>query len=1039
MSLSSPFIHRRVATSLLTAAVALAGALAYRFLPVSPLPQVEFPTIRVQAALPGASPETMASSVATPLERQFGRIAGVAEMTSESILGSTTVTMQFDLDRNIDAAARDVQAAINAARGQLPANLPTNPNYRKVNPADAPIIIVALTSERHTAARMYDAAASVLQQRISQLEGVGQVNVSGGSLPAVRVDVNPDRLHLLGLTLADVRTTIARANLNRPKGALSGPDRTWEIAANDQLRQAKDYGPLVLAQRDGAPIRLSDVADVVDGVEDVRNRGFTDGEPSVLLVVFRQPGANIIETVDRVRAALPGLQAEIPAGMRMTVVVDRSTTIRASVADVQGTLLLSIALVILVVFVFLRDVRTTLIPSVAVPVSLIGTFGVMWWLGYSIDNLSLMALTIATGFVVDDAIVVSENVTRHLEQGMKPLPAALLGAKEIGFTVLSMSTSLVAVFIPILLMGGIVGRLFREFAVTLSVSIGVSMVVSLTTTPMMCAALLKSRGEVAHGRVYAAGEAVFDRVQGGYRTALDWVLRHQPLTLAVTIATIALSVYLYRIVPKGFFPQQDTGRLTGNMRADQDSSSGVTASRLQDFSRVLLADPAVDGVVAFTGGDRGTTNVGTVFVRLKALGQRKLSADEVIGRLRGKLAEVPGASLYLQPVQDLRVGGMVSAAQYQFTLQAESLDELSEWAPKVLQRVRGIPGLVDVNSNQQNGGLLASVEIDRPTAARFGITPQAIDDVLYDAFGQRQVSTIYTSLNQYHVVLELAPRFGLNPDSLSLLYVRARDGGLVPLSAICRFGRAKNPLTVSHSGPFPAATISFNLLPGASLGDAVEKIGEAQREMGLPATIRGRFSGAAQAFESSLANMPLLILAALLAVYIVLGILYESLVHPLTILSTLPSAGVGALVALLWFQMDLSVIAFIGIILLIGIVKKNAIMMVDFAVDAERSRGLSPVEAIREACRLRFRPILMTTMAALLGGLPLALGTGVGSELRRPLGIAIVGGLIVSQLLTLFTTPVVYLYLDRMRLRFAGRRRPAHDSSPVPLVEAARS
>ena len=1021
MNFSELFIRRPVMTILLSGSAVVAGVLAYGDIPIAALPQFDTPTIEVTATLPGASPETMASSVATPLERQFGRIAGVAEMTSASILGSATVTLQFDLDRNIDAAARDVQAAINAARGQLPSSLPTNPTYRKVNPADAPIIIVAITSDAHDAARMYDVASSVLQQRLAQVDGVGQVNVSGGSLPAVRVDVNPDRLHALDLTLADVRAVLGRANVNRPKGSLSGPERTWDLAANDQLGTAEDYRPLVIAHHGGAPVRLSDVADVVDGVEDVRNRGYKDGKPAVLLVVFRQPGANIIDTVDRVRAILPRFRAEVPAGMELEVVVDRSTSIRASVHDVQLTLVLSIALVVLVVFLFLRDLRTTLIPIVAVPVSLIGTFGVMWLLGYSIDNLSLMALTIATGFVVDDAIVVAENVTRHLEKGMAPLPAALLGAKEIGFTVLSMSVSLVAVFIPILLMGGIVGRLFREFAVTLSVAIGVSLVVSLTTTPMMCAALLRPRGAVRHGRLHRANEAAFDWVHARYRVCLDWVLAHQPLTLLVTLATVGLSVQLYRTIPKGFFPQQDTGRLTGNMRADQDSSSGATARILKEFSHVVLADPAVEGVIAFTGGDRGTTNAGTMFVRLTPLQDRKMSADQVIGRLRGKLAQVPGASLFLQPVQDLRVGGMVSAAQYQFTLQAETLADLSEWGPKVLQRLRKIPGLADVNSDQQNGGLLASVEIDRPTAARLGITPQAVDDALYDAFGQRQVSTIYTALNQYHVVLELAPRYGRSPDALSLLRVRSKDGALVPLDAVTKFGRATSPLTVSHSGPFPAATISFNLVPGTALGEAVERITDAQREIGLPGTIKGRFSGAAQAFESSLAGMPLLILAALLAVFIVLGMLYESLVHPLTILSTLPSAGVGALVALRWFDLDLSVIALIGIILLIGIVKKNAIMMVDFAVDAERVRGLSPLAAIREACLLRFRPITMTTMAALLGGLPLALGTGVGSEMRRPLGIAIVGGLVVSQMLTLFTTPVVYLYMDRLRLRFAAR------------------
>jgi multidrug efflux pump len=1021
MSFSSTFIDRPIGTTLLTIAVALAGGVAYFFLPVSPLPQVEFPTINVNASLPGASPETMASSVATPLERQFGRIAGVTEMTSTSSLGSTSIVLQFDLSRNVDAAGRDVQAAINAARGNLPTDLPSNPYWHKVNPADAPIMLLGLVSDVVDKGRIYDIASSILQQKIAQIEGVGQVFVGGGALPAVRVEANPTALNNAGLSLEDVRGFLSSQNANRPKGQIGSGERAWAVGATDQLLNAALYQPLVLSYKSGGALRLSDVADVIDSVEDVRTAGVANGKPAVLIIIFRQPGANIIATVDRIKAVLPQLQAEIPPTIRLSGVLDRSTTIRASVHDVQITLAISIVLVILVVFAFLRSVRATLIPSVAVPVSLIGTFGAMYLLGYSIDNLSLMALTIATGFVVDDAIVVIENITRHLEMGATPLEAARAGAREIGFTVVSISISLVAVFIPILLMGGIVGRLFREFAVTLSIAILVSMVISLTTTPMMCAILLKPPKDEKHGRIFRWSERAFDAILAFYRRTLSTVMRHQPLTLAVTLATMAATVVLYIQVPKGFFPQQDTGRLTGQILADQNTSFQAMNQRLQTFVEIMMNDPGVSYVQAYAGGG-SVTNQARMFVTLKDPDERKLSADAIVARLRPKLAKVPGATLYLQSVQDLRIGGRPSASQYQYTLRGEDFRELQDWAPKVLERMRKVPGLVDVNSDQQIKGLEASLTIDRATASRLGVTPAAIDETLYDAFGQRQVSTMYTALNQYHVVLEMNPKFLQGPEGLDVLRVRSSDGTLVPLSAFARYEPSTAPLQVNHQGQFPAVTISFNLPPGGSLGDAVDKIGAAEGELGLPASIRGSFQGTAQAFQDSLANQPFLIIAALFTVYIVLGILYESLIHPITILSTLPSAGVGALLALMLLKTELSVIALIGIILLIGIVKKNAILMIDFAILAERNEGKGPEDAIFEACLLRFRPITMTTMAALLGGLPLAIGFGTGGELRRPLGIAIVGGLLFSQMLTLYTTPVVYLYLDRLRLRWAAFR-----------------
>jgi multidrug efflux pump len=1027
MNLSAPFIKRPIATTLLTIAVAIAGAIGYSVLPVSPLPQVDFPTINVGANLPGASAEVMASSVATPLERQFGHIAGLSEMTSSSSLGSTSITLQFDLNRDINGAARDVQAAINAARTYLPANLPSNPYYFKVNPADSPILIISLTSKKYDPTYVYDKSSTILQQKLSQIDGVGQVFIGGAASPAVRVEVNPNQLQSYGLTMPQVQAALSVQNADLPTGQIANSSITADIQTNDQIDRAAQYRPLIIGYHDGQAVTLGDVADVYDGSQNVRTAGYTNGVPSVTVIVFRQPGANVIATVDRIKAQLPALEADMPAGIDLHIVHDRTITIRSSVRDVEITLSISILLVILVVFVFLRSPRSTLIPSVAVPVSLIGTFAVMYLLGYSLDNLSLMALTISTGFVVDDAIVVMENITRHIEAGMNPMAAAMRGAEEIGFTIFSISVSLVAVFIPILLMGGIVGRLFREFAVTLATAIVVSMIVSLTTTPTMCAHLLKTPDRERHGRLYQLNERVFNGLLSGYRRSLEWVLENPVFMLLILAVMIALNFVLIARIPKGFFPEQDTGFLVGGVQGPQDASFPFMNKSLLQIVKVIKSDPAVQSVNAYTGG-RGSTNGGFVFATLKPLSVRKISAMAVVNRLRPKLNRLPGASTFLQAAQDIRIGGRSSNAQYQYTIQSDNEADLLHWGPILKAQMQKLPGFEDVNSDQQDGGLAEDVEYNRLEAARLGQTPQSLDRALYSAFGQSEVSVIYKPLNQYYVVLEVAPKYWQSPAGLNSIYLKSGSNGgnataMTPLNQLATFRTGTTPLQINHTGQFPSVTASFNLAPGVSLSQATQEIENMEQKIGLPGTVRGSFSGTLEAFQKSLSTEPLLIITAILAVYIVLGILYESLMHPITILSTLPSASVGAMLALMLFHKSLDVISIIGIILLIGIVKKNAIMMIDFALMVERREGKSPRESIFEACLLRFRPIMMTTMAAIGGALPLAFGTGIGSELRRPLGMTIVGGLLLSQLITLYTTPVVYLTLDRLRLRLRGKQR----------------
>ncbi len=1022
---STPFIRRPVGTMLLTIAITLSGALGYFLLPVSPLPQVEFPTISVGASLPGASPETMASAVATPLERSLSRIAGVTEMTSTSTLGSTSITLQFELDRDVNAAAREVQAAINAARSQLPANLPNNPSYRKVNPADSPIMLLTMVSEIYSKPQMYELATNIVQQKLSQVSGVGQVFATGGSNPAVRIELNPTILNQLNIGLEDVRASLGTSNANRPKGSMDADGNHWTLDTTDQLVTAEEYRPLIVAYRNNAPIRLQDIADVSDSVEDIRNFAMADGKPSISLLIFRQPGANIIETVDRIKELMPVLRSQLPAAIDLGIGLDRSTTIRASLDEVQKTLVISILLVVVVVYLFLRDVRATIVPTIAVPVSLIGTFGVMYLFGYSLDNLSLMALTISTGFVVDDAIVVTENISRYLEKGMKPLDAAIRGASEIGFTVFSITVSLIAVFVPILLMRGVVGMLFREFAVVLSIAILISLVISLTTTPMLCAILLKPTGHKASDRNRYWMEHAYGKM-------LDVVLRFPGWTMIAFACIVAFNVYLYVGVSKGFFPQQDTGRLVGSIVADQGTSFQSMVELVQRFGDAVKDEPSIDRVLCSTGGGGGGgggggTNSARMFVTLKPLNERKQTIDEILASIRKKTSRISGANLFMQPVQDFRIGGRPSGAQFQYTLRGGDLKELNEWTLKLMAAMKKVPEITDVNTDQQDKGQLSRLVIHRDMAAVMGLDIATIDNTLYDAFGQRPVSTIFLPMTQRRVVMTLEREFAKGPESLKNIYVRTRNNVQVPLQDLYSLESRNTSLSVAHSGLFPSSTISFNLSPGSALGDVVPIIQRVGNEIGMPASIQGSFQGTAQAFQASLSNQPLLILAAIVAVYIVLGILYESFIHPITILSTLPSAGVGAILALILFRIELNVIGLIGILLLIGIVKKNAIMMVDFAIALRQERGWSPREAIHEACLRRFRPITMTTVAAILGGIPLAIGRGDGAELRQPLGIAIVGGLIVSQAVTLFTTPVIYLYLDYW---FAGSK--GEISRPIP-------
>jgi multidrug efflux pump len=1027
VNFSAIFIRRPVGTTLLAVAILLAGAIAFQLLPVSPLPQVDFPTINVQANLPGASPDVMAATVATPLERALGRIAGITEMTSMSSVGSTNVTIQFDLSKNINDAAREVQAAINAAQSLLPTGMTGNPTYRKVNPADAPIMVLSLTSKSLSRSQLYDAASTILAQKISQLPGVGLVTVGGGALPSVRVDLDLTQLNNMGLSLETVRQAIATGNINAPKGAVEDAHRRWQIQANDQLTTPDQYNDLVVSYRNGVPIRLGQVAHISQDLQNTRNMGMANGVPSIQMIISRQPGANIIEAVDAIKAELPTMEASIPASINVNIMIDRTLTIRASLHDSESTLILSVFLVAFVVFVFLRNWRATIIPAIAVPLSLVGTFAAMYLMNYSLDNLSLMALIVATGFVVDDAVVVLENIMRHVEEGLTPMQAALRGSREVGFTVVSMSLSLVAVFLPVLLMGGIIGRLFREFAATLSIAIFISLVVSLTLTPMLASRLIKQKKESKPGRFAAMGERAYAKLLRGYDRTLTWSLRHHRIMVAIFIGTIALNVYLYQIVPKGFFPTQDTGLMTGNIQADQSISFQAMSQKLTQIVLIIKQDPAIQNVVAFTGG--GGTNGGFVFISLVPY-QTRPDATAVIARLRKKLSAVAGAQVFLSPVQDIRAGGRSAPALYQYTLQASDLNELRSWEPRVREAFSQIKGLSDVNTDQQSKGLQIQLVIDRDAAAKYGITVNTIDQILNDAFGQRLVSTIYAPLNQYRVVMEADWPYQQRADALNDIYLIAANGQKVPLSALAHFEQDTTPLAVNHQGLFAAATISFNLDKEISLGQASQLIAVAMAKIGLPGTIQGGFQGTAKLFQDTLNNQPMFILSAILVIYIVLGVLYESTIHPLTILSTLPSAGIGAVLALMLFHTDFSIIALIGVFLLIGIVKKNAILMVDFAIQIEKEKGLSPQESIHQACLLRLRPILMTTFAALFTALPLGMITGNGAELRQPLGISIAGGLIVSQLLTLYTTPVIYLELEKLR-QWVNRRLRRRNTSNV--------